>query len=39
VEDFIRGKKNVQRPDSSEIEFKASNLPAETTIIVLKPAL
>lgn len=39
VEDFIRGKKNVQRSDSSEIEFKASNLPAETTIIVLKPAL
>jgi L-ascorbate metabolism protein UlaG (beta-lactamase superfamily) len=39
VDDFLKGKKNVTRMDSSEIEFKAGKLPAETQIIVLKPAL
>jgi L-ascorbate metabolism protein UlaG (beta-lactamase superfamily) len=39
VEDFLKGKKNVTRMDSSEIEFRAGKLPAETKIIVLKPAL
>jgi L-ascorbate metabolism protein UlaG (beta-lactamase superfamily) len=39
VDDFLKGKKNVIRMESSEIEFKAGKLPAETTIIVLKPAL
>jgi len=39
VDDFLKGKKNVTRMDSSEIEFKAGKLPTETTIIVLKPAL
>jgi len=39
VDDFLKGKKNVIKKDSSEIEFKAGKLPAETTIIVLKPAL
>ena len=39
VDDFLKGKKNVIRMDSSEIEFKAGKLPAETTIILLKPAL
>lgn len=39
VDDFLKGKKNVIRMESSEIEFKAGKLAAETTIIVLKPAL
>ena len=39
VDDFLKGKKNVIRMDSSEIEFKAGKLPAEITIILLKPAL
>ena len=39
VEDFLKGKKNVTRMDSSEIELVAGKLPAETKIIILKPAL
>jgi hypothetical protein len=39
VEDFLKGKKNVSRLDASEVEFKAGKLPAETQIIVLKPAM
>ena len=38
-EDFVKGKTNVQQPNSSEIELKAGKLPASTQIIVLKPAL
>jgi len=39
VDDFLKGKANVSRPDASEVEFKAGSLPAVTKIIVLKPAL
>jgi hypothetical protein len=39
VDEFSKGKKNVQLVNSSEIEFKKGKLPAETQIIVLKPAL
>jgi L-ascorbate metabolism protein UlaG (beta-lactamase superfamily) len=39
VDEFLKGKKNVQMVNSSEIEFKVGKLPAETQIIVLKPAL
>ena len=39
VDDFLKGKKNVIKIDSSEVEFKTGKLPAEITIIVLKPAL
>ena len=39
VDGFLKGKKNVIKMDSSEIELKAGKLPAETTIILLKPAL
>jgi len=39
VEDFLQGKTNVSRLDTSEVEFKAGELPAATQIIVLKPAL
>ena len=39
VEDFIKGKNNVTRSSDSEIELKASNLPAAAQIIVLKQSL
>lgn len=39
VEDFLKGKKNVERANVSEMEFKAGQLPVEAKIIVLKPAL
>jgi L-ascorbate metabolism protein UlaG (beta-lactamase superfamily) len=39
VDEFIKGKSNVTRQDSSEVEFKAGELPATSQIIVLKPAL
>ena len=37
VEDFLKGKERVSKPDSSEVELKAEALPAETEIVVLKP--
>jgi L-ascorbate metabolism protein UlaG (beta-lactamase superfamily) len=39
VEDFLAGKKNVKKLNSSEMEFKAGKLPEATEIIVLQPAL
>jgi len=39
VDEFLQGKKNVRRLDDSEVEFKSGELPANTQIIVLKPAL
>ncbi len=39
VDDFLKDKKNVTRMNSSEAEFKSATLPAQTQIIVLKPAL
>jgi len=39
VEQFLRGKKNISRLDSSEVEFKNTELPTTTQIVVLKPAL
>ena len=39
VDEFLKGKKNVSRPDASETEFKSGELPAATKIVVLKPAL
>ena len=39
VDEFLRGKKNVSWLDTSEVEFKAGGLPADTQITVLKPAL
>ncbi len=39
VDEFIKGKNNVTRLDSSEVEFKRGELPAAAQIIVLKPAL
>jgi len=39
VDDFLKGKQAVTRPDSGEVEFKAGELPATTEIVVLKPLL
>ncbi len=39
VDEFIKGKNNVTRQDSSEVELKAGQLPESAQIIVLKPAL
>jgi len=39
VDEFLRGKQNVTRADSSEAEFEPGTLPASTEIIVLQPAL
>lgn len=39
LDEFIKGKNNVSRQDSSEVEFKAGKLPSASQIIVLKPAL
>ena len=39
IEDFIAGKKNVKNPNSSEMVFKAGELPEATEIVVLQPAL
>ena len=39
VDEFLRGKEQVSRLDTSETEFKQGGLPASTQIIVLQPAL
>ena len=39
VDDFLRGKENVKKMDSNEVEFKLDELPAVTEIVVLKPAM
>jgi len=39
IDEFLSGKANVSRLDSSQAEFKPGELPATGQIIVLKPAL
>ena len=39
VDEFIKGKDGVTRPDTSEVSFKKDELPTSTQIIVLKPEL
>jgi len=39
VEDFLKGKKNVRKIGSSEVEFERGKLPAVTEIVLLQPAL
>ena len=39
VDDFLLGKEDISRLDSSEVEVKREELPPSTRIIVLKPAL
>jgi L-ascorbate metabolism protein UlaG (beta-lactamase superfamily) len=38
VDDFVADKNNVQRLDSSEIEFHAGKMTEATEIVVLQPA-
>ena len=37
VDDFVADKKNVKKMDSSEIEFRAGQLPESTEIVILQP--
>jgi L-ascorbate metabolism protein UlaG (beta-lactamase superfamily) len=39
VADFLKGKKNVRKLDSSEMELEKETLPAVSEIVVLEPAL
>ena len=39
VDEFLQGKKEVSRLDTSEVEFRQGELPTSTQIIVLKSAL
>jgi len=39
VANFLKGKKNIRKVDSSEAEFTSEKLPAAGEIVVLKPAL
>ncbi len=39
IEDFLAGKKNVKKLNSSETELKPGKLPEATEIMVLQPAL
>ncbi len=39
VDEFLKDKKEVSRPNTSELEVKKENLPVKTKVIVLNPAL
>ncbi len=39
VDEFLQGKGNLSRLDTTEVEFKQGGLPASTQVIVLKSAL
>ena len=39
VDDFLRGKTNVERTGRSEIQVTVASLPTETKIVVLEPSL
>jgi len=39
VDEFLEGKPRVKKLDATEVEFRKGQLPEETEIIVLKPAL
>ena len=39
VDEFLQGKTNVTKLNTSEVEFNAGKLPTTTQIMVLKPAL
>jgi len=39
VEQFLQGRKEVRRLDTSQVGFKSGELPPTTQIVVLKPAL
>ncbi len=39
VEDFLKGKKDVRKVGSGEVEFELGKLPSATEIVVFEPAL
>ena len=39
VDDFLKGKKNVKQPKTSEVEFSKATLPKQMEIVVLEHAL
>ena len=39
VDEFLKGKKDISQPNANEAIFKSGELPANTRVIVLKPAL
>ena len=39
VEEFTKGKKNVRRTNTSEVEFRRGELQADTEIVILNPDL
>jgi L-ascorbate metabolism protein UlaG (beta-lactamase superfamily) len=39
VDEFLKGKANVKRLNTSDLELKAGQLPQETDIVVLKHAM
>jgi len=39
VDEFLEGKENVTRLDTSKVQFKLAELPGSRTILVLQPAL
>ncbi len=39
VEDFLKGKSNLKRPQSSEVVFEKAALPQQMEIVVLEHAL
>ena len=39
VDEFLKGKQNVKKLNTSEIEFTTATLPVKTEIVVLKPSL
>jgi L-ascorbate metabolism protein UlaG (beta-lactamase superfamily) len=39
VEDFLKGKKNIRKVGSSEVEFERDKLPTTTEVVLLQPAL
>jgi len=39
AEDFLKGKRNVRRIESSEVDFEAEKLPATTEILLLQPSM
>jgi len=39
VEEFLKGKKNVERTESSEVEINKGDLPKQKKIIVIQPAM
>jgi hypothetical protein len=39
VDEFLKGKANVKRLNTSDLELKAGQLPQETEVVVLRHAM